>query len=550
MICCSSSSIAILSTASRIDGTVSRTRTRSSLPLLSHSFHFQVNVNGNHQLFIRRRISRWCRVSPNVSSSLELPLLPFNTNEVLVPSESKTLHLYEARYLALLEESLLRKKLFVHFVLDPILISNSGTEASFAARYGCLVNIENIERLDVGALVSIRGIGRVKLLNFVQSEPYLKGEVIPLQDRFIGANEISSKVIAVKDALRSLNSLEIKLKAPKEELLQTCIANSLTWAEKEPSLECDQSFIPSPAERISFAAFQPITSKCFIALLFLTLKKKVPSQKLQYFVVQQKLRAMDLKDTLQRLDNSLDLVNENISMVAAKLAIQSLEMQRATDMGFVSTFSAFLNHHNRYHYYDHQKATSPPPPQPPQQPPSLPFKVFSFSFSGLELSIVEGDDSINAYLLNAVKNNNGTGTLLLSDIFGFEDSSTRDFAYRVACNGYKHDIGLEPQGVRKDIDASTKWMVDEFLAAGISKKHGVILWYKDGPALASKHKVPMLFVSGDNDPLLQLVSWKILRRERCKLASDDDKGKIFRRYMFDVANDFLVLLIWQAAALI
>jgi hypothetical protein len=84
MICCSSSSsIAILSTASRIDGTVSRTRTRNSLSLLSHSFHLQVNVNGNHQLFIRRRISRWCRVSPNGSSSLELPLLPFNTNEVL-----------------------------------------------------------------------------------------------------------------------------------------------------------------------------------------------------------------------------------------------------------------------------------------------------------------------------------------------------------------------------------------------------------------------------------------------------------------------------------
>ncbi|XP_011003955.1 PREDICTED: uncharacterized protein LOC105110575 [Populus euphratica] len=62
--------------------------------------------------------------------------------------------------------------------------------------------------------------------------------------------------------------------------------------------------------------------------------------------------------------------------------------------------------------------------------------------SGLELSIVEGDDSINTYLLNAVKNNNGTGTLLLSGIFGFEDSSTREFAYRVACNGYKHDIGL------------------------------------------------------------------------------------------------------------
>ncbi len=41
----------------------------------------------------------------------------------------------------------------------------------------------------------------------------------------------------------------------------------------------------------------------------------------------QKLRAMVLKDTLQRLEHSLEIVKENISMVAAKLAIQSLEMQ-------------------------------------------------------------------------------------------------------------------------------------------------------------------------------------------------------------------------------
>ena len=58
--------------------------------------------------------------------------------------------------------------------------------------------------------------------------------------------------------------------------------------------------------------------------------------------------------------------------------------------------------------------------------------------NGVELSLGEGTDSINAYLCTAVKNNNGTGVLLLSDIFGFEDSATRDFAYRVACNGYKY----------------------------------------------------------------------------------------------------------------
>jgi carboxymethylenebutenolidase len=57
--------------------------------------------------------------------------------------------------------------------------------------------------------------------------------------------------------------------------------------------------------------------------------------------------------------------------------------------------------------------------------------------NGVDLLIGEGEDTIHAYLLKAVKNNNGSGVLLLSDIFGFEDSSTRDFAYRVACNGYK-----------------------------------------------------------------------------------------------------------------
>ncbi|KAL3565526.1 hypothetical protein D5086_033572 [Populus alba] len=47
-----------------------------------------------------------------------------------------------------------------------------------------------------------------------------------------------------------------------------------------------------------------------------------PAQFRKTQVAATEVRAMDhLKDTLQRLDNSLELVNENISMVAAKLAI-------------------------------------------------------------------------------------------------------------------------------------------------------------------------------------------------------------------------------------
>ncbi|XP_024040178.1 uncharacterized protein LOC18040570 isoform X2 [Citrus clementina] len=208
------------------------------------------------------------------ATSLVVPLLPFNSNEVLVPSESKILHLYEARYLALLEE---------------------------------------VERLDVGALVSIRGVGRVKIVKFFQADPFLKGEVIPMQDTTSASpSDVSSKVLSVKEAVYSLNSLEIKLKAPKEAVMQTYVLNSLQWAEKQPSLDCDEAFIPSLPERVSFAAFQPVSGSTQSELV-----------KLQ----QEKLKAMDLRDTKQRLNNSLEFVKGSISMLAAKLAIQALEMQ-------------------------------------------------------------------------------------------------------------------------------------------------------------------------------------------------------------------------------
>ncbi|XP_020095946.1 carboxymethylenebutenolidase homolog [Ananas comosus] len=175
--------------------------------------------------------------------------------------------------------------------------------------------------------------------------------------------------------------------------------------------------------------------------------------------------------------------------------------------------------------------------------------------NGADLIIGEGDDSIHAYLLKAVKNNNGTGVLLLSDIFGFEDSSTRDFAYRVACNGYNVLVPdlfrgnpwkksrpmaeLEQwlatqtlERVAKDIDTCAKWLMDEFAAAGISKKLGIIGFCFGGgrliealardydceyfgtgvcfygtsvdPSLGSRIKAPVLFIAGDNDPLCPL----------------------------------------------
>ncbi|MFS7910615.1 hypothetical protein Hanom_Chr02g00108341 [Helianthus anomalus] len=95
-----------------------------------------------------------------------------------------------------------------------------------------------------------------------QADPFLEGIVLPLQDNVPqNESEVSSKILELKEALEGLNSLEIKLKAAKDEPLRTQTANSLDWATKELSLDCEEAFIPSLAERVSFAALQNVSGK-------------------------------------------------------------------------------------------------------------------------------------------------------------------------------------------------------------------------------------------------------------------------------------------------
>ncbi|KAJ0969524.1 hypothetical protein J5N97_022401 [Dioscorea zingiberensis] len=179
--------------------------------------------------------------------------------------------------------------------------------------------------------------------------------------------------------------------------------------------------------------------------------------------------------------------------------------------------------------------------------------------NGAEVVIEDSQDSIRAYLFKAVKNNNSIGLLLLSDVFGFEDSSTRDFAYRIACNGYNvlvpdmfqgnpwklgHPIEQwlakqPPERVARDINMAVKWLTDEFTAAGISQKLGIIGFCYGGGRLietlardkqaifgtavcfygtrmntniAKDVKVPVLFVCGDNDHLCPVSELRELEK--------------------------------------
>uniref|UniRef100_A0A9I9DQV5 Uncharacterized protein n=1 Tax=Cucumis melo TaxID=3656 RepID=A0A9I9DQV5_CUCME len=244
-----------------------RSRSISRVLLIITKRHFSKNriFHSQAQPPLLSAERRW-NLSVYATTSLDLPLLPFGVNDVLVPSESKTLHLYEARNSS---------------------FNSSGMETSGACFSPTVV---------VDWLV----------------DPYLRGRILSVRDNIVQDEcSLSSKVMDVKNVLHNLNSLEIKLKAPKEVLLQTQILNSLNWAEKGIYVDIDQNFVPSLAERVSFAAFQPISGSTKSELQSLQLKK---------------LKAMDMKNTLERLNKSLKLIKENISTVAAKLAIQSIEI--------------------------------------------------------------------------------------------------------------------------------------------------------------------------------------------------------------------------------
>ncbi|CAI5957914.1 unnamed protein product [Closterium sp. NIES-64] len=170
---------------------------------------------------------------------MELPCLPFNPAEVFLPGSSKTLHLYEARYLALLEEVLTRSSgLLGHVVLEPMR-SEDGQGMTFVASYGCLSYVESVRKLQVGALVAVRGVGRIRLQQLTQVEPFLRGQVAVVSDdrpqEGAGAGgageEVKGAVEELRAVLRDVQELQIKIKTISDVPLQTPLERALRWVD-------------------------------------------------------------------------------------------------------------------------------------------------------------------------------------------------------------------------------------------------------------------------------------------------------------------------------
>lgn len=248
----------------------------------------------------------------NEPTAMELPCLPFGPTEVFIPTATKTLHLYEARFLALLEEVLARyNNMFAHIVIEPVSGEIQEGVISFAAKYGCLAHVENVRRLEVGALVTIRGVGRVNLAKLTQLEPFLKGTIFPVHDdTSADISTINAAVEGLKLVLVDVQQLQIKLRTSKDELLQTPLENSLRWAEKGVVEDGANGFLPSRAESFSFAPLQPVAGA---------------SARELHGLLQERMYAMEVTDTLHRLQKVLKHAEQNRATLAAKVALQSVQ---------------------------------------------------------------------------------------------------------------------------------------------------------------------------------------------------------------------------------
>mmetsp|Transcript_1396 Transcript_1396/g.2882 ORF Transcript_1396/g.2882 Transcript_1396/m.2882 type:complete len:377 (-) Transcript_1396:223-1353(-) len=289
--------------------------------------------------------------------STELPCLLFTPDEVFLPGSRKVLHLYEARFLALLDESMYRTGgFFAHVVFHPNV--NGGEESLQLDRVATLCRLERVQRQEVGARVEVVAEARLQLVDVTRVSPYIKGVFKQVRtfanDTLYKPSEAEVLVVAnlVTELRSMINDLQLltgRLQMRNESSAgqrvdesmlwqqwgHTEISNlnrSLKWVESPvvdlSAMKCPQSMVQGEcasdtthhevtslevAERLSFAILQaaPASTDSDIRRL-----------------VQARTDAMALEGgLLARLENARDILDEQVKVLCAKVAILSLGPQ-------------------------------------------------------------------------------------------------------------------------------------------------------------------------------------------------------------------------------
>ncbi|PNW71850.1 hypothetical protein CHLRE_16g670500v5 [Chlamydomonas reinhardtii] len=224
---------------------------------------------------------------PHQAVPHELPLFPVQPIGVFLPGMTKTLHLYEPHFIAMVEEAMASPhKLMATAVLEPYMggqqqpgsssspdsseaggssgssgssgDSSSSVEAeaeraasrgedaaggpgSFVGGYnfslscGCLVQVLSAKPYTGGYLVRIRGEGRLGISGLPQTGPYMRAQVYPLPDQPLAAGEEGRQALQrqaehLQDIMRDVQNLSSKFRCDETAALQ----QAMRWLHGSP----------------------------------------------------------------------------------------------------------------------------------------------------------------------------------------------------------------------------------------------------------------------------------------------------------------------------
>ena len=295
-------------------------------------FNNSNNVEGNSMeftLYSRRQQDQ--RNSPDSRSPIAL--LPFGVREMFLPGMTKTLHLYEARWLRMFEEVLATpSRKFAHVIVAP--------ERQAMAAHAVLVEIVEWQKLDLGVEVKIAGTGRVKVGRLVGGKPFMRGLYEPLTDDYERSQSLNHEELCRLEARiwSSIKSIiDLAVKADTDPIVardtserKAPPANDLNSAEEDTPKSAsdidiqgdDRKAIYEDEIKMAYKRAGNITGEDTSVI------KRLEALSFAAFMVTNvslntKQKALECKDTVKRAELVSKYLENTRKQLAAKVALKN-----------------------------------------------------------------------------------------------------------------------------------------------------------------------------------------------------------------------------------
>jgi len=256
-----------------------------------------------------------------IQEELMLGVLPFGINECLLPGQARYLHLYEARFLALFEDSIERNdKIALAYV----------TDTGHMISLGVIAKIEKWQQLDVGVGATIRAVERMQFLDIDrenEERPFLLAKLKTFSSAAVEKTAPSTSndtelVAVLEDLLYELDELatrhSIDLSARRDPAIDPR-AMLLDYDELKQMNEKQQQEKKNLAQRAKVSANELDQSYADI-LSYLALEAADPESKIYALTA----------NTNHRLSAAIKQIRKERDELAAKAAIKALNLDSSS----------------------------------------------------------------------------------------------------------------------------------------------------------------------------------------------------------------------------